>query len=1051
MCSSGIVNILSLAKKSFGTGFFISPDGYILTCKHVLTKAGYKKIGEKVILKFAESDAVFEAKWINNSSLEDLAILHTIISVEKFFYLSDKITIGSLVESFGFPNGSFSQIKATVTIEQLMNKGKHIQLGNANTITFGFSGAPIVCNEAVIGVISGVTANDKNGRLSNIALAISAKCVLEEFPKFTKKKELCIGYGDKENVCTAFAISKGIGFCEECFTKQFKDSVKGLYEAQNYCIHHQDGFFVAELKYGVSKYYDAIFCIVKFEQQITKDDLLIVYSKAIDSQYNISQIGVVTNTQLTSDARKYSDEKNILIKSKEELLRSLFDFEPYRKDLQKKANSEQLAGHYIEVFGTGIIRKNKEKSIDELELVDEDFYFEDEAMDEYLEYYDDLDDSADEDLELDDEDLALYENFEDEDTQSNHCEKRPKMPLREYVDNFLTSKHKALLILGDYGSGKTSFCYTYALDLLKKYINENSPYLPLLIKLRSYNKAVGVTQLLTDYFVNTLGISNFNISSLKLMLNNLNVLLIFDGYDEVAKKVDFDIKYEVLKEICNLAEGNTKIIVTCRPNYFQNESEFKQIFQDSHLPYEPGEQPLIEFIENTIAELTPAQIETYIESYQGELEKANVSIQDMLDSIANTHDLTDLSKRPFLLYMILSTLPKILAEEKEKKHKKINASRLYEVYTNSWIRREDSKNKTLIKQADKQLFCKELAYELYCSDADSLSYKAFPSTIKKHFKYIDRIEDIDYFSHDIQSCSFLTSDRTGEFKFIHKSFMEYFVADRIVCKLSEKIERIRNKQKIPSEINNILGSTYLSMEICLFINDMLDSPKHRNSINKAKEYFDKLSNIAQSNILSIIAKTDINMADFFLQYHVTSENIRHVDLSYAKFKGRIISNISFGGQHFYSTFLERMTFVNCDFSGAAFDKATLKNVNFYNCRFHDTKWREKTLLTNCAFGEEEIEAHFLYRRETDVSYIEKVADLLEGSSSCDLQWSIWKDATVESCSFYEGSFGDAIMRSVVVSNSTFIATDFSGIKLKGRYEFDNNKLIDVVGAPYEIN
>ena len=164
--------------------------------------------------------------------------------------------------------------------------------------------------------------------------------------------------------------------------------------------------------------------------------------------------------------------------------------------------------------------------------------------------------------------------------------------MKEYVDGFLESEYKALLILGDYGSGKTSFCYIYTLELLDNFLQGKSGFLPILIKLRGYNKAVGVTQLLTDYFVNDLGINNFNILSLKLLLKNINVVLIFDGFDEIAKKVDFDIKYDVLKEICSLAEKETKIIVTCRPNYFQNTSEFEQIFRNSYFPYEPGDKPL---------------------------------------------------------------------------------------------------------------------------------------------------------------------------------------------------------------------------------------------------------------------------------------------------------------------------------------------------------------------------------------------------------------------------------------------------------------------------
>lgn len=72
--------------------------------------------------------------------------------------------------------------------------------------------------------------------------------------------------------------------------------------------------------------------------------------------------------------------------------------------------------------------------------------------------------------------------------------------------------------------------------MLDKFIQGKSRFLPVLIKLRKYNKAVNVVQLLTDYFINDLGVNNFNILSLKLLLKNINVVLIFDGFDEIAKK-----------------------------------------------------------------------------------------------------------------------------------------------------------------------------------------------------------------------------------------------------------------------------------------------------------------------------------------------------------------------------------------------------------------------------------------------------------------------------------------------------------------------------------
>lgn len=74
---SAIINILSLSMESFGTGFFVSPDGNILTCKHVLEKAGYRKCGEWIYYKYVDDSTVYKAKWIKSPNEEDLALLVT--------------------------------------------------------------------------------------------------------------------------------------------------------------------------------------------------------------------------------------------------------------------------------------------------------------------------------------------------------------------------------------------------------------------------------------------------------------------------------------------------------------------------------------------------------------------------------------------------------------------------------------------------------------------------------------------------------------------------------------------------------------------------------------------------------------------------------------------------------------------------------------------------------------------------------------------------------------------------------------------------------------
>lgn len=66
----------------------------------------------------------------------------------------------------------------------------------------------------------------------------------------------------------------------------------------------------------------------------------------------------------------------------------------------------------------------------------------------------------------------------------------------------------------------------------------------------------------------------------------------------------------------------------------------------------------------------------------------------------------DLSKRPFLLNIIVKTLPSLIENSEAKKEKlTINAAILYEKYTGIWLDRENSKGKTLIRKEDKLHFC----------------------------------------------------------------------------------------------------------------------------------------------------------------------------------------------------------------------------------------------------------------------------------------------------------------------------------------------------------
>lgn len=187
--SSGVINILDSINRSMGTGFFISSEGIILTCLHVLTDAGYK-IGDQIKFRYSYNETVYKAKWEEDlfDLNYDIAILKASIPVENYYRFSSSVGYEGIIESFGYPNGKKNGIYAKAEVYDLIATPSGVlqtQLGNANDITHGFSGAPIInCSGKVIGMVSDIPKKDEDNRLANIAFAIPSSIILDIFSRY---------------------------------------------------------------------------------------------------------------------------------------------------------------------------------------------------------------------------------------------------------------------------------------------------------------------------------------------------------------------------------------------------------------------------------------------------------------------------------------------------------------------------------------------------------------------------------------------------------------------------------------------------------------------------------------------------------------------------------------------------------------------------------------------------------------------------------------------------------------------------------------------------
>ena len=160
---------------SLGSGFFIQPNGYIITCCHVVD---FPKAKIQVVLHNGEEHP---ATLIGTDPRIDLAVLK--IEGTNFHHLnfgdSDKLKIGSFVFAIGTPLDSCLQ--STITFGFISAKGRRLHnneiedfLQTDAAINPGNSGGPLVSLKGtVIGINSNIMTSSTEADNSSIGLGLA--------------------------------------------------------------------------------------------------------------------------------------------------------------------------------------------------------------------------------------------------------------------------------------------------------------------------------------------------------------------------------------------------------------------------------------------------------------------------------------------------------------------------------------------------------------------------------------------------------------------------------------------------------------------------------------------------------------------------------------------------------------------------------------------------------------------------------------------------------------------------------------------------------------
>jgi len=468
-------------------------------------------------------------------------------------------------------------------------------------------------------------------------------------------------------------------------------------------------------------------------------------------------------------------------------------------------------------------------------------------------------------------------------------------PIDRYIENWLKNNDKNhITLLGDYGTGKSSFLLYLTYILAKSYKNDPSALpIPIFISLKNYAEIKDIKKTIIETLENDYDVTVYSPAYFQKLLEEGKLILLLDGFDEMESKSKRDMIVNNFEEINKLVTKNSKVILTSRTHYFKTHSHVKNIFNPQY------DDELWKIVRNNhrfeIVELLEFNNEQIIDF----LQRHTNDYMEMWRKIKSTYNLEDLSKRPILLEMIIKSLPRLMKAGKE-----INSSELYKAYTDVWVDRDDWRSNMSI--SEKSVFMEELAYHMFSNNIQSVPYTDLNELVVDHFqRKIVSSEDADFFDTDTRTCSFLNRDQSGNYKFIHKSFMEYFVAKKFFKEIEDnKVKFFKNMPLVP--------------EIIDFLSKMnLDKNKLYETIYfTTNRKFEEVGYMG-GNAISILAHMGETL---------TNTNFSNTILRNAILDGTICDNSDFSNTELQSSSFIDSSLLYANFEAANLDGALIEGI-----------------------------------------------------------------------------------------------------------------------------
>lgn len=562
--------------------------------------------------------------------------------------------------------------------------------------------------------------------------------------------------------------------------------------------------------------------------------------------------------------------------------------------------------------------------------------------------------------------------------------------LRDWKSN---SDAPWLVVLGEYGTGKTALTQKIQHDWIADYKSDASSPIPFRIELRSFVRQFDARSLI-HHFLDSNRLGHLPIDFIFHLIRSRRVILVLDGYDEMAQFLNARERRACLSALASLASDGAKGILTSRPNYF-TETEELHVFEALYATLEQKNYHLGEldkfFIagERSVDQLLERYVLSRKERYLRDLsvqqttalvkrklsgdEAGQKVVTSLLEKIFREEvdgKRQSLSGKPVIVSYLLELVDELRSAGDEQHAKSLGEWQIYKLIIDRLMLRDLQRSPTL-NPDDRRQTLQRIALLLSRKDKSAATEEDFAAVIAEQFRSTLRRlsgEELrarrDELFQDIRSSATLTRTELGGksgWVFSHNSLREFLVTELSVAALLAD-EPLEGSYPITAPMRSFVASlpTELAAEVLVTLQSRWAkkrSPALGAFLSLVSELLAKQEGGFARAVQRVAGKSGANNLDL--------NGIEMRDFDFAALADRKKFTLDAQNSRLSSVSLRALDLSGSDFAGATLDSVLFGAADLRRAKF-DGAW-----LFECDLTDAVLEGASFVDLERDSSFVVK--------------------------------------------------------------------------------